>query len=149
MSNINQESESKTTTSEIQHIDDLILLNLRDLGMRLHFLYEGKDSQRRALIALLNNGKMTQRELTEKLSIKPGSMSEVITKLYNKGYVTRTQSKVDKRTVIISLTQLGEEQAYSALEYRTERRGEMFVSLDEGEKYTLLSLLKKINVQKQ
>lgn len=137
------------TTKEVEYslkdIDDKILLNLRDLGMRLRFLYDGKDSQRRALILLLNSGSMLQRELTERLSIKPGSMSEVLAKLENKGMIEKTPLETDKRTAMVLLTEQGTAAALEALEYRMEKRVEMFSSLDDDEKITLLLLLERIN----
>lgn len=126
-------------------VDDKILLNLRHLGLKIPFLYEGKDSQRRALILLNNSGSLSQRELTELLDIKPGSMSEILTKLNNKGFIRRTPSESDRRTMIISLTEEGKKMAREAYEYRSERRVEMFYSLNEDEKATLLNLLEKIN----
>jgi DNA-binding MarR family transcriptional regulator len=137
------------TTKEVEYslkdIDDKILLNLRDLGMRLRFLYDGKDSQRRALILLLKSGSMSQRELTERLSIKPGSMSEVLAKLENKGMIEKTPLETDKRTAMVSLTEQGTATALEAMEYRMEKRVEMFSSLDDDEKITLLLLLERIN----
>ncbi len=126
-------------------VDDRILWNLRDLGIKIPNLYGGQDSQRRALILLRFTGNISQREITERLNLKPGSMSEVLTKLENKGLIKRTQSEDDKRTSIISLTEAGIEKADEAYETRSERRVEMFSYLDDIEKNTLLSLLEKIN----
>ena len=126
-------------------VDDKILLNLRDLGQKIPFLYEGKNSQRRALIILRKTGNVSQRTLTELLNIKPGSMSEILTKLANKGLITRTPSEDDRRTSIISLTEKGIQIADEASEFRSERRVEMFSYLDDIEKITLLNLLEKIN----
>lgn len=126
-------------------VDDKILLNLRDLGQKIPFLYEGKNSQRRALIILRKTGSVSQRKLTELLNIKPGSMSEILTKLANKGLIERTQSADDRRTSIISLTEKGIQAADEASEFRSERRVEMFSYLDDIEKITLLNLLEKIN----
>ncbi len=126
-------------------VDDKILLNLRDLGQKIPFLYEGKNSQRRALIILRKTGSVSQRKLTELLNIKPGSMSEILTKLANKGLIERTQSADDRRTSIISLTEKGIQAADEASEFRSERRVEMFSYLDDIERITLLNLLEKIN----
>lgn len=146
MSKIEKEN---VTTKEVEYslkdIDDKILLNLRDLGMRLRFLYDGKDSQRRALVLLLKSGSMSQRELTDRLDIKPGSMSEVLNKLDNKGLIERSPLESDKRTAMVSLTEDGTKKALQALEYRTEKRLEMFSALDDDEKITLLLLLERIN----
>jgi DNA-binding MarR family transcriptional regulator len=126
-------------------VDDKILLNLRDLGLKIPSLYAGKDSQRRTLILLRLTGSISQREITEKLNLKSGSMSEVLTKLENKGLIERTLNKDDKRTSIISLTEKGIEKANEAFEFRRERRTKMFSFLDDIEKDTLLNLLEKIN----
>jgi DNA-binding MarR family transcriptional regulator len=147
MSVIKNEVEPGDSEYVKKDVDDKILLNLRDLGQRIPFLYEGKDSQRRALIFLRNTGDVSQRELTQKLSIKPGSMSEVLKKLSDKGFIVRTPSDDDRRTMIVSLTDEGTEIADAALEYRQERRCEMFSSLDNDEKVTLLNLLEKINTE--
>jgi DNA-binding MarR family transcriptional regulator len=72
-------------------------------------------------------------------------MSEVLAKLSSKGMVERTPNEVDRRTMTVSLTEKGERRADESLEYRTERREEMFSCLDDAEKETLLSLLEKIN----
>ncbi len=127
------------------HVDDKILKNIRELAQKIHVLYDGKDGQRRTLIALMDSGSISQRELTEKLQIRPASMSEVLTKLYNKGFIERVPGESDKRTMIISLTEAGRNRARESLEFRTERRVEMFNGLDEEEKDSLLQLLEKIN----
>lgn len=126
-------------------IDDRILLNLRDLGQKIHSLYEGKDSQRRTLILLREAGSVSQRELTERLSIKPASMSEVLSKLAGKGLVERTPSEIDRRTMTVSLTEEGEKRADESLAYRMEGRSEMLSCLTGAEKDALLLLLEKIN----
>lgn len=148
MADSNQKDFSIGTDYHSKNVDDKILLHLRDLGQKLHFLYDGKDSQRRALITLRNSGEVSQRELTEKLSIKPGSMSEIVAKLANKGFIERTPSVNDKRTMIITLTELGQKRAEEVLQFRTERRTELFAGLEESEKNSLLFLLEKINTDK-
>lgn len=126
-------------------INDKILLNIRDLEQKTHQLYEGKNSQRRILILLREHDGITQREMTEKLNIKPASASEVLSKLISKGYITRVPSSIDKRTMIISLTEKGKSFAEEAFEYRSLRIVEMLSGLDDNEKVKLLALLEKIN----
>lgn len=57
----------------------------------MRFLYEGKGSQKRILIVLEDiGGCVTQRQLTERLGIRPGSVSEVIAKLESMGYICKS-----------------------------------------------------------
>ena len=60
-----------------------------------HFLYQrqGGQGQRRVLTILQERGSMQQRELQEYLGIQPGSMSELIGKLEQKGLLKRTSSE--------------------------------------------------------
>lgn len=124
--------------------NDKLIRNLRDLGHMMKFSFEGKGSQKRILIILYESGDMTQRELTERIGIKPGSASEVIGKLENAGLIERRASREDRRTADIKLTEEGRAQAKEAFEQRKVRHEEMFGCLSEEEKNTLLALLEKL-----
>lgn len=127
-------------------INDKLILNLRDMSHIMRSLYEGRGSQKRILIILEEiDGSITQRELTERLGIQPGSASEVIAKLEGAGAVKRTPGKTDRRTVDIELTDEGKLLASEAREQRTCRHREMFSCLTAEEKTKLLSLLEKVN----
>lgn len=126
-------------------VDNKLIMNLRDLGHMIRFLFEGKGSQKRVLIILHETGSMTQRELTERIGIRPGSASEVIGKLENAGLIQRTPSSTDRRTTDIQLTPLGRIQAEEAARQRQIRHREMFSCLSAEEKDTLLALLEKLN----
>lgn len=122
-----------------------LIMNLRDLGHIIRFLYEGKGSQKQILIILLEAGNMTQRELTERISIQPGSASEVIGKLESAGLILRTPNQTDRRTTDIQLTETGRIQAEEAARQREIRHQEMFSCLSDEEKENLLLLAEKLN----
>lgn len=126
-------------------INNKLVINLRDLGHMIRFLFEGKGSQKRILIILYEAGGMTQRALTERIGIQPGSASEVIGKLESAGLIYRTPSPTDRRTTDIKLTEQGEVKAKEAAQQRQARHEEMFSCLSEEEKNTLLMLAEKLN----
>lgn len=127
-------------------MNDRLIINLRDLSHTMRFLYEGRGSQKRILIVLDEcGGSITQRELTMKLGIQPGSASEVIAKLEGAGYIRRTPSAEDRRTADIGLTDAGKAAAAEAREQRMHRHEQMFSCLAKEEKQQLLSLLEKVN----
>ena len=88
---------------------------------------------------------MTQRELTSRLRIQPGSASEVLGKLEAAGLITRAQSESDKRTTDVTLTPAGRETAKEAAAQRAARNAQMFSCLSEAEKAALLALLERVN----
>ena len=122
-----------------------LVLALRDVCHVLHQLYEGKGSQKGVLIALGQTGPITQRRLTELLGIRPGSASEVITKLEHAGLICRSPHPSDGRTVDITLTEEGQRQSTLARQQRIARHREMFACLSQEEKQQLQDLLGKLN----
>lgn len=127
-------------------INNKLIINLRDMSHIMRSLYEGRGSQKRILIILEETGsRITQRELTERLGIQPGSASEVIAKLESADAIKRTPSETDRRTVDIELTDTGKLLASEAREQRANRHEEMFSCLTDDEKSKLLSLLEKVN----
>ena len=125
--------------------NDKLIINVRALNHTIRSLYEGKESQKRILIILRELGDITQKDLTERLGIQPGSASEVIGKLEHAGLIRRVPSQVDRRTADISLTESGRAKAQEAFEQRQSRHCEMFSCLSEEEKSTLLMLMEKLN----
>ena len=129
----------------VSDIQNKLVINLRDLGHTLRSLFEGRGSQKHILIVLRESGPITQRELTEKLGIKPGSASEVIGKLEAAGLICRVPSDTDRRTMDIRLTEEGRVQAEEAAAKRQGRHQEMFSCLSAEERETLLALLEKLS----
>ena len=126
-------------------MNDKLIINLRDISHMMRKQYEGKASQKRIIIILNESEKLTQKELTERLGIQPGSASEIISKLENANLVTRTTNEADHRTMDICLTDAGKELALEAAEQRKKRHEEMFACLSAEEKERLLTLLEKIH----
>lgn len=122
--------------------EDKLTALLQALGHMGRFGHDGKGSQTRILTILSREGTMTQRDLTERLGIQPGSASEIIGKLERAGLIVRTPSSVDRRTVDISLT----EEGISRVEAQPkDAANSMFSALTEEEKDTLLGLLEKLS----
>ncbi len=124
--------------------NDKLIINIRDLSHIMRFLYEGKASQKRILIILNEADRITQRDLTERLGIQPGSASEILSKLEGAGLIVRTQNEADRRTTDICLTDAGRSLAEEALAQRQKRHEEMFSCLSEEEKQELLSMLERV-----
>lgn len=125
--------------------DNKLIWNIRDMGQVIRELSEGKGSQSRILIILNKVEVITQRALTDRLGIQPGTASEVIAKLEAAGLIVRTQNAEDKRTSDICLTEIGKIKAEEAAEKRRERHTEMFSALKDEDKENLLMLLEKLN----
>ena len=127
-------------------LNNKLIWNLRDTGRTMRRTSEGRGSQKRVLIVLLETGRITQKALTERLGIQPGSASEVIGKLETAGLIVRSPSESDRRTTDVRLTEKGRAAAEEARAEREARHMQLFACLSDGEKQTLLSLLEKVNL---
>ncbi|HHT28155.1 MAG TPA: MarR family transcriptional regulator [Firmicutes bacterium] len=121
-----------------------LIRNFWAISRMLHQMSDGRGSQKRILTVLLRSGKVTQSALTEHLGIKPGSASEVLSKLESAGLIRRTYSDIDRRTIEIELTDSGRLEAELALSEREQRKREMLAPLSIEEQEELLALLDKV-----
>lgn len=126
----------ETTLQDTEHLRRL----LRRCG---HFLYhQHNHGQQGTVLAMLAQfGPMNQRELQQKLSIKPGSVSELISKLEDKGCVDRTRDEKDRRRVVITLTEKG---ACIARIHQERPDETLFSALDPAEQAQLTALMEKL-----
>lgn len=122
-----------------------LIWNFRDIGHTMHQISEGRGSQKRILILLWETKGVTQKELTARIGVQPGSASEVINKLEHTGLIRRTPNESDRRTVDICLTEQGEILAKEAYAQRTERHEQMFSVFSEEEKDCLIEMLERVN----
>ena len=123
--------------------DGRLAFCLRAAGRMMRMRSDGREGQKRILV-MLNGGPLTQRDLTERLGIQPGSASEIVSKLESGGMIRRTPNPEDRRTMDIQLTEAGREEAVRAEENRRASRAEMFSCLSGEEKAALTSLLEKL-----
>lgn len=141
---ISIEQSHTFSCSDPEVINDKLVSGIRELGHILRFLSEGKASQKRILIILAETGRITQKELTARLGIKPGSVSEILSKLENAGLIRRISNDTDRRTTDILLTEKGENLALEAAAQRIRRQEDMFSCLTEKQKTLLLDILETL-----
>ena len=82
------------------------------------------------------------KELGDKLFLDSGTLTPVLKKLEAKGYVTRERSKIDERTLIVTLTESGKELREMAVDIPVGMRG--CLKLSDEEMIQLRTMLGKI-----
>lgn len=93
---------------------------------------------------LTERGECSQSDLLEILNIRAASLSELAAKLEEKGFILRERDSVDKRKVIIRLTDEGREWFEKRERETREQEKDMFDCLGEDEKDELLRLVNKL-----
>jgi MarR family 2-MHQ and catechol resistance regulon transcriptional repressor len=96
------------------------------------------------LEALYHLGPQPVQSLTGKILIAASSMTYVIARLKDKGWIVQTPSVADKRVKEVALTADGLERMKTVYPQHERALRERFDRLTEAEEATLQSLLKKI-----
>lgn len=112
-----------------------------------HFLYHrrgGRCGQAKMLAVINARGEVTQKELMQALSLKSGTVSEVVSKLENKGLVCKVRSESDRRKLCITITPSGKELLKERLAVMHRQESVLFTALDKEEQTELERLLSKL-----
>ena len=120
---------------------DLKLIHsLRRCGHLLWHKFNLNGSQMRILL-VLRDEPMTQKELTDRLRIQPGSLSEILTKVERAGLIEKHRSTADRRNYELALTEEGRRQANWFENAQKEQAQLLAAPLDDVQKAQLQSLL--------
>ncbi|WP_024621991.1 MarR family winged helix-turn-helix transcriptional regulator [Metaclostridioides mangenotii] len=126
--------------------DFVILSRLRQIELlKKHKIGRTAMSQGRLLECLHSNNGIAQKELSEMLEIRPGSLSELVTKAENRKLIERRINPDDKRVTNIFLTGKGMREVQKFIVLYRDMTKDIFDSLTEKEQSTLCSKLKELN----
>ena len=123
------------------------------MGMLIHRYYDAKAhrhgamgdplrGQGRVLALLKAKPETTQRELSYLLDMRQQSLSELLSKLEEKGYVTRSKSPNDGRVTVVCLTEEGAAAAPSPAQM--QEQADALDCLSEEEQAQLEALTNKV-----
>ena len=94
------------------------------------------------MMVMWEEKELNVKELGDKLFLESGTLTPVLKKLEAKGYVTRERSKIDERTLIVTLTDSGKELREMAVDIPVGMRG--CLKLSDEEMIQLRTMLGKI-----
>ncbi len=117
-------------------VQELIQLDISTYGMRT--------SEFVVMETLYHKGRQTIRQISEAVLIKTGSITYVIDKLEDKSWLTRSDSKEDRRVVYIELTDEGKRVMDTIFPQHQLVIEDVFSELTEKEHDVLIDLLKRV-----
>lgn len=100
--------------------------------------------QGRILAILKMRPEITQKELSYLLDMRQQSLSELLSKLESRGFITRAVAPDDRRVTMIRLTEEGKDAAPDGDDFEADGA---FDCLDEQERKQLEQLLEKLAVE--
>ena len=132
-------ADEPETQSDKDRLAKRILNGLGFCGHYMHF-HGGGISGKAPIVCLLAKqptGELSQQELGMHFDLKPGSLSEILSKLELGGLIERSRNPKDRRQLTIRLTDAGWEKA---------RVEQAFSALTHDEREQLAEMLEKIRV---
>lgn len=123
-----------------------LMKRMRFCGHLLYHRYPINMSQNRILLMLKREGALKQKDILERMNIKPGSLSEIIAKIEAGGYVMKRQCEDDRRSFELTLTEAGIERAKNFEEEHEELASSLFshlASTDKEELFRILGILEE------
>ena len=145
---------AQDTNNENRHNGEMPLARkVGRMGVLIHRYYEAQAQrhgamgdptrgQGRVLALLKAKPETTQRELSYLLDMRQQSLSELLAKLEEKGFVTREKSAEDGRVTVVRLTEQGAEAAPSP--EQMSQRADALDCLSEEEQAQLEALTSKV-----
>lgn len=97
--------------------------------------------QKRVLTTLARHGSMSQRDLLEEMGLARATLSELLTRLEEKGLIERARSKADRRVTIVSLTKQGKAASKKVIDIELDIAEEAFAPLSAAQKDDMKSML--------
>ncbi|WP_182187187.1 MarR family winged helix-turn-helix transcriptional regulator [Pectinatus frisingensis] len=124
---------------------------LHRLGRQLHRAYHRGNhhnghyrEQSHLLFLIAENDGIIQRDLAEKMDVRPSSMTEMVTKMETAGLIIRQQDKKDQRIMHLFLTEQGKESIVKSREKDIKLTDNFFQGLTEEEVGEMLRLTEKL-----
>ena len=96
------------------------------------------------LFLMMHKEGMRQREFADEIRVSPSTVSEMVMRLVQDGYVEQKSDAGDRRVKTLTLTGPGEERARILLSEFTGQLASMFGNLDQADKRELIRLLDKM-----
>ena len=98
-------------------------------------------------ILLDHEGGMRPNQIAEEIHTGASTLSEMINRLENDGYILRSADPTDRRATILTLTKAGTIRARELKAEADHLFAQLFSKLSEDEKLTLTTLLEKLTDQ--
>ncbi len=96
------------------------------------------------IFSLLNNEKLTMKEIAEKIEKDKSTVTALVNKLIKQGYVEKTKDTLDNRVVFVTLTEKGKSLEFMFNKISEELISKVYEGISENEKEELLKTLIKI-----
>jgi DNA-binding MarR family transcriptional regulator len=133
--------------TETQRLYTALLRLSRQIHRFSHYLVHSDGyyrEQSRLLLLIAENDGVIQRDLAEEMDVRPSSMTEMLAKMEQLGFIERRQDEKDQRVMHIFLTEKGKNAAKGSQDATKIMTDTLFTGLSEEEIHQMLGLIEKL-----
>lgn len=125
------------------NLNNEITKQILDLSSKINHCCGRAMGQENVLKVLNMNGPITQKDLQNRLNVKSGSISEIVSKLEKQGYLIKSKSEKDARLCVLEISEKGKKKLTEI-----KRKGDIDIcdKMSDQEKEELLVLLNKLTI---
>ena len=135
---------TEISTEELMHLFRYCFNLMRRYHQTVHDKVGTRHGQGKILSILRQEDGIGQKDLAEKLRIRPASLSELLDKMQKSGWIQRQVNEADRRKINIRLTKEGEKVSQQMVKARREMADQMFGVLTQQEQGELERILQKL-----
>lgn len=138
------EHNERLMSDQGEDLADLFRRASRMMARHAHRSSQAPHAQQRVLSLVRQRGPITQGELLELLDVRSSSLSEILRKLENNGFIVRRRNEADKRGFILSMHKDAPMDPQIFAEPRRHTTQPLFSCLTQEEQQQLRTLLVKM-----
>jgi len=132
-------------------IEEQVLIELRrilratQLGARTLARESGMTTSQLVVLQILKaQGEMTARQIAESMHLTQATVTSLLDRLQDRGWITRRRGEQDRRRVYVELSEQGERQLELAPTSLQERFVGQFIALQPWEQTAILATLQRV-----
>jgi len=137
--------ESSPLAERLSFLVHMVSARIAMVGNRHFREHDLNHFSARILVLLLEKEELRTGELVDLMVLSQSTISSQLQVLQKKGLVRRRRSRVDNRSVMVTLTPAGQELARDCNELSLRANAAMLSGVPESEKAAAFAFLRKIN----
>lgn len=93
---------------------------------------------------ILGGGEVNPTQMSRHLDLSTARVANALNSMEKKGYIRRTHDLVDRRRVLVTITDMGREKAQESMDQAMEGLKELLVELGEEDARTFVQVMGKV-----
>lgn len=128
----------------IKRLETAFTKIMKKIGPELAKLEKGLTPPQFLVLNLLKKKQCTVSEIAEFMEVQPSAITAILDRMYKSGFIVRERNEIDRRVVVVKITEKGEEAFIKSKRKRLNVMTHYLSHLEKEDLDTLLSIYEKM-----